>query len=271
MSADAATTSRIVWLSDLHFDASDRVLGHDPRARLDAAIDYVNAHYGDARLCVISGDMVETASAKNYATLRQSLDRLCLPWHPMTGNHDSRALLRTHLPLPETAMPDFVQYEIALPQARLLCLDTLMEGSGKGVLCQTRLDWLRERLAAPDDGRPIIIFMHHPPMALGLPMLDPMRLENGETLLRILRATPAVRQLCFGHIHRPVAGSIQGMAYCGLRSVLYQAPPPRPDWTWDTFAPAHEAPELGVITLDDGRVMVQTLAFCPAGFGVASV
>lgn len=262
---------QVIWLSDLHFEAAGDVLGHDPRVRLDAAVDHINTHYGDAALCVISGDMVETATAANYTALRAHLDRLSIPWHPMTGNHDDRALLRAHLRLPSDAMDDFAQYELSLPQARLICLDTLCDGADKGWLCAGRLDWLRARLEVGDP-RPVLIFAHHPPMPLDLPMLDPDRLENGAALLEILHSAPMVRHLFFGHVHRPVSGSLGGsvgaLPYSGLRSVLYQAPPPRPAWDWDSFAPAPEAPELGVITLAQDRISIQCLQFCAADLGV---
>lgn len=269
MTADRAESAqtgntRTIWLSDLHFEEYGTVLGHDPRARLDAAISFINKNYGEADLCLISGDMVETATAANYRALAAELDRLAIPWWPMIGNHDERALFLEHLGLPEGAMPGFAQYAINLPQARLLCLDSLKPGAASGLLCAERLDWLERALLANPD-KPILVFLHHPPMTLDLPMLDPDRLENGTALLARF---PAVRQLCFGHVHRPVSGHIGRIAFSSLRSALYQAPPPVPTWNWESFTPAAEAPDLGIITLHDDHITIAFLPFCAASLGV---
>jgi len=245
------------------------VLGHDPVARLRAAIDHANAHYADTAFCVITGDVVERASAASYRAVKAELDRLSMPYWPMTGNHDARSLLRAMLPLPANAMTDFIQYELEVGPVRILCLDSLFEGEDKGRLCPARLAWLEERLAQHPD-RPTIVMLHHPPMPLGLPMLDPDRLEDGPALLAVLRRFPAVKQLCFGHVHRPVSGQIDGLAYCGLRAVLYQAPPPVPAWDWDSFAPAKEAPQMGVVTCTKDQIGIEMIEFCPADCGLVS-
>lgn len=258
--------ARFIWLTDLHFDAAP-VLDHDPIQRLDAAVAYINATYPDAAFCVISGDIVETASDDAYAKVKSHLDKLAMPFWPMTGNHDRRALMRRHLNLPDTVMDSFVQYALEAGPVRVLCLDTLCEGEAKGELCQTRFDWL-ERQLRQDPDRSTLVMLHHPPMALDLPMLDPDRLDGGERLLQLLDEFPNVRQVCFGHVHRPVYGHVGRLAYCGLRSVLYQAPPPYPLWDWDSFAPALEAPELAVVSCAADQIGVQTLQFCPADLGV---
>ena len=260
-------STRILWLSDLHFEHQDKVLGHDPVARLIAAINFINQHYTDATLCLISGDMVETATVANYTAVKALLDTLTMPWHPMTGNHDDRALFLDHLPLPDTAMPGFAQYTVDVPNLRLICLDSLKPGTASGMLCTDRLQWLRGTLEANPD-LPSAVFLHHPPVSLGLPMLDPDRLENGNDLLDLLNSFPTVRYLFFGHVHRPVIGQINHLPYASIRSVLYQAPPPAPAWDWDRFRPATEAPDLGVIDISNDRINVQFIPFCPATYGV---
>ena len=264
MSASAA--ARVIWLSDLHFEATGLVQGHDPRVRLEAAIDNINQHYSDADLCLITGDMVDTATAENYREVKRRLDRLAMPWGPMTGNHDGRALFLEHLPLPGEAMPGFPQYVVDLPQARLICLDSLWEGEDAGELCAARLDWLEARLAERND-MPALVFLHHPPMKLGLPMLDPDRLKDGEVLLEMLARYPQVQHICSGHVHRPVSGRVGHISFTGLRAVLYQAPPPVPAWDWDTFKPPEEAPEMGVITVDAGQITLRTEQFCEYATG----
>ena len=259
--------SKIVWLSDLHFSARGLVHGHDPRRRLSVAIDYINTHFEDAACCVISGDLADRGTSEDYQALASDLSALRMPIYPMVGNHDDRALLRAHLSVPDQAMSDFVQYAVETDDALLLCLDTQRAGSDGGEFCAARTDWLRETLDAAE-GRPAILFMHHPPMALGLPMQDRDRMEDGAAFLDLVAGRPEVRYLCIGHVHRPISGIARGVPFTTMRSVLLEAPPPRPDWDWSRFKPAEEAPNLGMISVTNGDVTIQFLQFCPFGVGV---
>ena len=53
-------------MSDIHFAAEGNVLGHDPRIRLETAIEHINAHHSDAEMCVITGDMVNRGTQADY-------------------------------------------------------------------------------------------------------------------------------------------------------------------------------------------------------------
>lgn len=256
-------------MSDLHFVAEGLVQGHDPRKRLSLAVEYINAHHGDAAYCVVSGDLVDRGTAADYAAVARHLGRLAMPCLPMVGNHDVRDLLRASLPLPGAAMADFVQYGLRTDMAHIICLDTLTPGADGGSFCDERMDWLARTLSDAAD-TPAIIFLHHPPMDLGLPMQDQDRLHDGEALLDLLDAHGNVRQLCIGHVHRPITGTVRGIPFATMRAVLYQAPPPQPAWDWDSFKPAHEAPALGVLTVQGGDVQVQFAQFCDYSDGVTS-
>lgn len=261
----AKLNSRILWLSDLHFDHQDLVLGQDPVARLNAVIEFITQYYADAAICLITGDMVETATTENYTSVRALLDKLPMPWLPMTGNHDERSLFLDHMPLPDSAQSDFAQYTVDLTNLRLICLDSLKTDADSGELCPERLRWLKETLDRSD--KPCAIALHHPPVALGLPMLDPDRLEDGEALMQLLQHYPLVKHILFGHVHRPVTGHHRGLPYTSIRSVLYQAPPPVPAWDWDSFRPAREAPDLGVIDIRPEGLNIQFVPFCSADYG----
>ncbi|KIC09989.1 3',5'-cyclic-nucleotide phosphodiesterase [Leisingera sp. ANG-M1] len=257
---------KLIWMSDLHFEAEGLVLGHDPRQRLQAAVGYIAAHHGDAAACLITGDLVETGTERNYRVLQGFLNELPMPVLPLTGNHDDRAALRQGLPLPESAMPGFVQYRADFGELAVLCLDTLIPGEGAGFLCDERLGWLKRQLDSLD-GRPAVVAMHHPPMKLGLPMLDPDNLQNGSDILELLASYPNVLHLLAGHVHRPCSGSVGGIPFTTAKSVLYQAPPPRPAWDWDSFQPAAEAPALTVMEYGENGLTLQQCQFCDYALG----
>ena len=258
--------AKAIWMSDLHFVGEGDVLGHDPRVRLTAAIDHINAYHRDAGFCIISGDMVNRGTVGDYRALGVLLKRLDVPCLPMVGNHDDRALLRAQLGVPEGCMDDFVQYTVPTDAGLFICLDTQKAGADGGAFCAVRRAWLSKVLAGAGE-TPAYLFMHHPPRELGLPMQDTDRMEEGEDFLEFLGQFSNVKYLFIGHVHRPISGTMAGIPFSTMRSVLYQAPAPRPDWDWDTFQPGEEAPNIGAIRVAGGDVTLQYLQVCPHGVG----
>lgn len=258
---------KVIWLSDLHFVADGLVEGHDPRLRLSLAIDFINEHHSDAAYCVISGDLVDRATPEDYSALAKQIMRLKPPVLPMVGNHDDRDMVKEAFAVPDTAMLNFVQYAVKATDALIVCLDSLTPDANHGSLCEARLSWLARTLSDTRD-RPVVVFQHHPPMHLGLPMQDGDAVRGGDDLLELLAECPQVRQLCLGHVHRPISGAANGIPFATLPAVLYQAPPPVPAWDWTSFEPAKEPPALGVVTIKGWDVQVQNIQFCTYEDGV---
>lgn len=241
-------------------------MGHDPRVRLQAAVEHINRHHNTCDYCIISGDMVNRGSVDDYTAVAKLLGALTVPFLPMVGNHDDRQLFRSVFSLPKTCMENFVQYTVETTDGVIVCLDTLKAGSDEGAFCVQRQSWLRTVLKQAG-AKPVYIFMHHPPMALGLPMQDGENLKDGAAFLQILADFSNVKYLFIGHVHRPITGTIKGIPFATMRSILYQAPPPQPEWDWSDFAPAKEAPNIGVITIDKSDVNLQYLQICSFGTG----
>lgn len=252
---------KTIWMSDPHFTHKGNVSGHDPRVRLQAAVEHINQHHRDADFCVISGDMVNRGTKADYNALLSSLDNLGIPFLPMVGNHDDRSIFRSILPVPKSCMAEFIQYSIATQDCIFLCLDTQKSGSDAGEFCDARRAWLQTALQDAGD-MPVYIFMHHPPMQLGLPMQDTENMEDGESFLDLLAEYDCVKYLFIGHVHRLITGTVKGIPFTTMRSILYQAPAPQPEWSWDTFAPSEEAPNLGVLRIEESAVNLQFVQFC---------
>jgi Icc protein len=253
--------TKIVWISDLHFLAEGRLYGIAPRVRLTAAVDYINRTHADCEHCIISGDLVNREDLEDYQALKVHLERLECSYLPMLGNHDDRDLMRSVFDLPETVMPDFIQYEVETKHATVLCLDTHKPGFANGELCSTRRSWLRSALDRAGD-KPVHIFMHHPPMDLGLPQQDTSKLEAGETFLDLISEFANVAHLYMGHVHRLVSGTIRGIPFSTMNSVSFQARAPKPEWTWDSFKTPPEPPLIGVLNITERDVILQYEQFC---------
>ncbi len=130
--------TKIIWMSDPHFQKDGTVGGIDPRMRLTAAIEHANTYHADADLLLLSGDLAGHAG-EDYDALAGVLAKANIPVHPMMGNHDERGAMRQYLSLPAKGMEDFIQYSVETPDKTIICLDTHKIGSHAGEICAARL------------------------------------------------------------------------------------------------------------------------------------
>lgn len=259
--------TKIIWMSDPHFQNHGAIAGLNPRTRLAAAIAHANTHHADADLAILSGDLVGDDIEGDYSEMATYLAKSAMLVHPMVGNNDDRDGLRRHLTLPDDTMDGFVQYAIDTQDGLLICLDTHKIGVHSGQFCAERQDWLAQTLTECGD-KPAYIFMHHPPMALGLPRQDEIMLEDGDAFLDLICQQGNVRHLFMGHVHRPTCGSVRGIPFATIGALSFQAPAPRPPWDWDSFTPPAEAPHYGVLLIEDGNVTLQYTQFCAYEVGI---
>lgn len=201
---------KLVHLSDLHLGTQgELVLGRDVEARVAATFRRVAARHADAALCLISGDLAHRGDAQAYATLAGKLPLLGMPVALAMGNHDDRDAAAAPLMLERDA-DGHVQYVRDLPDGwRLIVLDTNSGAdSVVGTLCGRRLDWFAAALAQARGAR-LVVAMHHPPCAVGIPALDPHAATGGDTMLRLLREAGGGHVL-YGHHHRPSFVALAG-------------------------------------------------------------
>lgn len=245
---------KFVQVTDTHLvPAGRRIYGLDPLARLDACVADINAHHGDAAFCVVTGDLVDRGESRAYEALRRALDRLVLPRHLLIGNHDDRRRFRAAFPETPCDGHGFVQSAVRTPVGDFLFLDTHEPGTRAGRYCARRREWLADRLAEAS-GRPVFLFMHHPPFAIGLPSLDNIALEDPGPFAETLARHDDVRHLFLGHLHRPVSGSWRGIPFSALRGTGHQV---RFDWTTvDPVPKSLEPPAYAVVLIEDGLTIV---------------
>jgi 3',5'-cyclic-AMP phosphodiesterase len=215
-------SAKILQITDTHVGARGFVAyGVDARAQLERCVEDINAHHADAALCLVTGDLVNQGSAAEYENIASVLRALRVPLRVLPGNHDAReALLRF---FPETPADEhgFLQSTLDLPGARLVLLDTLAVGRLEGELCEKRLAWLARTLGERSD--PVYIFMHHPPVAVGIEFMDGIALANREAFWdAVAPHRSRIRLIAFGHLHRPISGVWNGIAFACCPSTAHQ-------------------------------------------------
>ena len=202
----------IAQMTDIH-------IGFDPdakpeelnRVRFRATLDRVLDSPNRPDMMVLSGDLTDHGDRESFEKTAALLSRCDFPFLPMVGNHDTREELLN-------AFPDcpseggFVHYVVEKEGLRIILLDTLEPGRHGGAFCEKRRDWLRAQLdAAPDT--PVVIFMHHPPLVVGIGWMDPGEQESwivnfGEAVSGHEHHILAIH--C-GHLHRPITANFQGI------------------------------------------------------------
>ncbi len=101
--------------------------------------------------------------------------------------------------------------------------------------------------------------MHHPPCPIGIPSLDVMALYDTEAFAAVVRRHDHIRQLTFGHVHRPIAGSWHGIPIFALRGTNHQVA-----FDQVTAAPVPKAsapPAYAVMLLDAVTTVVHTYEY----------
>lgn len=198
----------IAHLSDPHLTTGP--LAAEPAAGLYRALGRALALEPRPDCVLISGDLADHGRPAEYEMSREILAGVGVPVHLMTGNHDDcGALLRAFTGSHYLGGSNRAYYRVDYPEATLVILDSLDQGHAGGRLGPEQLDWLDHELAERPD-IPAFVGVHHPPIALGIPGPDAIRLADGPALAEVLTAHRHVVRVLSGHVHRPVTAAFAG-------------------------------------------------------------
>ena len=211
----------LLHVTDLHLTGDgSQPYGLCPRERLQRFVARVNDEFAYADAVVCTGDLTHAAQPASYDELQTCLAGSSVPWQITIGNHDSRPMFLERFAA--HGQGGFAQSYRRLAGVDLCLLDTHLEDSSGGTICEARLAWLNERLA--DATQPVALFMHHHPSPLGIRAVDAIALERADELAAVL--APHRQRLLFighGHTHRTSFGQWHGIPVIGQRSLVHQA------------------------------------------------
>ncbi|MGW5724083.1 metallophosphoesterase [Amycolatopsis sp. NPDC003865] len=241
----------IAHLSDLHLDG-------DPRAedRVAAVMAYLGGLAKPVDAVVVTGDIADHGAASEYARAAELLKHPA-PVLVCPGNHDVRAEFRTGLlGLPASDAPIDLAQEV---EGVLFALcDSTIPGRGAGFLADETLDWLDDLLAGGDG--PAFVAFHHPPVEVGVALVDAIRQSGEDRLAAVLGRHPRVKALLAGHVHTGASTTFAGVPLRIAPGVVSQSLLPvesGADRGWDEGGPLdyERPPSLLLHVLhDDGRV-----------------
>jgi Icc protein len=187
----------------------------DSNAMFEAAIRHLNSLSKRPDVIIMSGDLVDEASAEEYAYARELLAPIREPLLMIPGNHDEREAFRQSFPdhayLPQSGPLHFIADEFG--PVRIIGLDITVPGRHHGDMDDNAVAWIDAALAQEPD-RPTIIMLHQHPFASGIPYIDKYDCRRGERLAEVASRYPAVERILCGHIHRHMQIKFGGTILC---------------------------------------------------------
>jgi 3',5'-cyclic AMP phosphodiesterase CpdA len=196
----------IAHLSDTHFGATPEAAG-----RVRRVLEALLAMDPRPDVLLHTGDVADHGLPDEYAEAVEVLSAWPGPMPISPGNHDVRAAYAAaFLPDADVAKADRA-HEVG--GTRFLMLDSLVDAvdgvrQDHGLLGADTLAWLDAELAGDD--RPSFVCLHHPPVEIGVSLMDPIRLVDADDLAAVLGPHAHVVATLVGHAHTMAASTFAG-------------------------------------------------------------
>ena len=211
-------------------------------ARLIIRIQSIRHQMGTIDAVLISGDLSDDGSPESYDRFKTLLAPLNLPLLVIPGNHDARAPMREAF-VDQFAQDGPLDWVTQVCDLKIIGLDTLVEGSGKGTLSAQSLAFLKTALTQDKD-TPTLITLHHPPFQSGINFMDDIGLTNRDAFRDVVFGHMGQLRIICGHIHSMMVMDVAG-------HIAISAPSPCSTFTYDRRA---DAP-VGFMALEDGCLL----------------
>lgn len=255
------TSLTFVHISDTHIHKQPNYTGNfinfSSRPSVKELVRQINALPFHVDFVLHTGDIMNDPERDlDYIVARELLEAITAPIYYLPGNHDRpEGIQRVLLGREDSEITPRVDYVIEKEGVQIVCIDSTMPGSAAGVIEPGQLAWLEEMLL-PEDMRPLIVALHHHPLASGAPWLDEIVLTNGVELHNVLlKAKHRLRGVFYGHIHEDMMTIRDGITYISVRSSWFQTR----TWYGQTqpVNDAHHDPSFNVVTVTDTDTFVR--------------
>lgn len=188
---------RVVQVTDSHLfgDPRGTLLGIPTLASFRLVVEEIFEHLAPVDALVLTGDLSQDGTRESYELLRDVIGDFRVPTLCLPGNHDDVAVMREVLSDGQFSCGPLAK----IGNWQMLLLNSAVSGHEHGELSDEEFQTLNAALAG---GAPTMIFLHHPPVAVGSRWLDTMGLRNGQQFRETLRGHENGRAVVFGHAHQ---------------------------------------------------------------------
>jgi Icc protein len=256
----------ILQITDTHIVGKGALVSNrlDTQSALSRLIDRILSikhQLGAIDAVLVTGDLSDDGTNESYERFKTLLAPLDLPLLVVPGNHDARDPMRAAF-VDQFAQTGPLNWVTQIGDLRVIGLDTLVEGTGKGTLTARTLAFLESALAEAKN-TPTLIAMHHPPFRSGIDFMDNIGLTNCCDFHDVVSTYKGQLRVLCGHIHSMMVADLGG-------HIAVSGPSPCSSFAFDR---RKDAP-VGFMTLEDGCLLhvwkagFQTIRIAPdAGAG----
>lgn len=199
---------------------------------LRAVLAAANNHIAAAEAILATGDLVQDDPG-GYRHFREEFRRYGKPVLCIPGNHDVSPAIQQELAEP----PFQLGGTWDRGKWRVILLDSSIPGETSGCIDPAAMQWLEQALLDAG-GRHALVCLHHHPIPMHSRWLDTVGLTNGEEFIALLRRSPAVRGVLFGHVHQNFDAEVGGLRMIATPSTCSQFKPGSDDFAIDSTPPA---------------------------------
>lgn len=208
----------LVQLSDFHL-LEDPVgqldQGLAPEPRLRQVLRALAEEEDRPDLLLVTGDLAHRGSLEAYRRIARALAAFDVPWYVIPGNHDDPLHMR------QGFGSELTPEVIHAGAWRILLLDSTLTGSPAGAIAPRALRRLDEAFAVYRDD-PVLVALHHPPLATGTEWLDAIGLADAPGFRAHLTGRPGFRGTLFGHLHQAFEAHGESGLHLGCPSTAMQ-------------------------------------------------
>jgi len=219
----------IVQISDTHIAGhAEKTYGIAPMAdNLLLCVEHINKLKPSPDLVLVTGDISNTGAPEEYTEACKLLNKLQAPYYVIPGNHDNRSNLISTFNKSACSTihtdndREYVNYVIENHAVRLIAMDSAKSDNAGGKICKYRAKWLDDRLSE-ESNKPTIIFMHHPPIKLGVNETDVDGFSGTEILGEVIAKHNHIERILCGHVHIPTFARWKGTVISTAPSIGMQ-------------------------------------------------
>ncbi len=237
--SDQLNKISILHITDPHILPSpdDRLLGVDTAYYLEAVLKQATNAKQHYDLCLVTGDLVQTAHNDSYHRLLSVLENSSssnLKFNCLPGNHDDLELMNSIL---ATAKINCSKH-IVLGTWQLICLNSSLTDEPGGYLSANELIFL-EKCLRENNKLFSFIALHHHCVPTESHWMDTMIIKNGAELIEIASSNQNVKLLVYGHIHQEVTKKIGDLTLFSTPSTCFQFKPYSEEFELDESSPGY--------------------------------
>lgn len=199
---------KIAHITDLHLDEDFPFKNQTvARKRFDAILEDIAKNHISHIIC--TGDIGENEGIPYFFDTLKAL-KLSIT----LGNHDSFSEIAKHYTTGANYTSKKVYSSIVMSGYKCIFLD-----SSEGYIDDAQLTWLKAELLT---NKPIIIFLHHPLLALPLKVDEIGKLKNRQQVVAMLTNTANNISIYCGHYHMESTLTYKNITQFITPSVSYQ-------------------------------------------------